>query len=474
MLLHSRALSCRILISALKMEKITFNYSMKNIPVPPRNTYMKKLIEKTESVIKRMRWKAFFSEKNNDTTQHTEEQDNKYGFKTRKCPPQNESLNSFEADMLEMIRNITYNNTRDEFQQQLKKDIKKLNNSTKAFIPADKTSNYYEISKTNHSKLLTDSITSTYKKTDTTTIRKINSEAKHIANKLKIDDRAERMAEREAFITLKDHKENFQNNPTCRLINPAKSEIGRISKQILEERKQSTLNQWKNSSAVINWFSNIPHKQQHSLVIFDIENFYPSITERLLMDAVNFAKTYVNIPQQDIDIIKHSRKSLLFSNGLAWTKKNSNMFDITMGSFDGAEVCELVGLFLLNGLCNKYGVNNIGLYRDDGLGILKNKSGPQADRVRKDITKHFKNHGLNITIQTNLKIVNYLDVTFNLTNETYCPYRKPNDTPLYINTQSNHPPNIIKQLPKAINDRISDISCNKDEFDKARQSTKLH
>ena len=110
----------------------------------------------------------------------------------------------------------------------------------------------------------------------------------------------------------------------------------------------------------------------------------------------------------------HARKSLLFNNGTTWIKKDSNLFDVTMGSFDGAEICELVGLFILNKLATTYGKDNIGLYRDDGLAIFKNISGPQADRIRKDITKHFKQHGLNITIQTNLKIVNYLDVTFNL------------------------------------------------------------
>ena len=139
-----------------------------------------------------------------------------------------------------------------------------------------------------------------------------------------------------------------------------------------------------------------------------------------------------------------------------------------MGSYDGAEVCELVGLFILDDLCNVYGKDNIGLYRDDGLAIFKNTSGPQANRIRKDITRRFKTYRLNITIQTNMKIVNYLDVTFDLTKGTYCPYRKPNDEPQYINTKSNHPPNIIKQLPASINRRISDNSCNEHEFNKAK------
>ena len=54
----------------------------------------------------------------------------------------------------------------------------------------------------------------------------------------------------------------------------------------------------------------------------------------------------------------HSKKSILLHNGSPWVKKdNDGMFDVTMGTFDGAEVCELVGLFILNDLANKYGTN---------------------------------------------------------------------------------------------------------------------
>jgi len=161
----------------------------------------------------------------------------------------------------------------------------------------------------------------------------------------------------------------------------------------------------------------------------------------------------------------HSRKSLFFINSNAWIKKDNSLFDVTMGSYDGAE---LVSLFILNDLGSTCGKENIGLYRDDGLAELKDTMGRRADRIRKDITRHFKTHGLNITIQTNLKIVNFLDVTFNLNNGTYYPYRKPNDHPLYNNVESNHPPNITKQLPDSINRRILDISCNEEEFNKAK------
>ena len=67
-----------------------------------------------------------------------------------------------------------------------------------------------------------------------------------------------------------------------------------------------------------------------------------------------------------------------------------------------------------------------------------------------DFISYKKISGLSITIQCNLKSVDFLDVTFDLYNNLYKPYREPNDNPIYINKQSNHPPNVLKQLPKSI------------------------
>ena len=139
-----------------------------------------------------------------------------------------------------------------------------------------------------------------------------------------------------------------------------------------------------------------------------------------------------------------------------------------MGSFDGAEICEIVGLYLLDKLSNLLGKENVGLYRDDGLAAINSCSGPVLDRTRKNIIALFKKEGLNITIETNLAETDFLDVTLNLVTGKYLPYRKPNSDPLYINVKSNHPPTIIKDLPKMINKRLSDLSCNEDEFKKAK------
>ena len=77
---------------------------------------------------------------------------------------------------------------------------------------------------------------------------------------------------------------------------------------------------------------------------YDIEEFYPSISEGLLKKALDHARTFVDIGSEEEETIIHCRKSLLFNNTDIWIKKEGNKdFDVTMGSFDGAEVCELVG-----------------------------------------------------------------------------------------------------------------------------------
>ena len=87
-------------------------------------------------------------------------------------------------------------------------------------------------------------------------------------------------------------------------------------------------------------------------------------------------KALVPICDEYMSIIKHARKSMLFNGNTSWVKRNENaMFDVTMGSYDGAEVCELVGLFISNILAKHLGKSNVGLYRDDGLVIVKGKNG---------------------------------------------------------------------------------------------------
>ena len=248
--------------------------------------------------------------------------------------------------------------------------MNRMKSDTKSFVPADKTSNFYQMEPKQYTDLLEKKITKSYKRSTDATARKIQREDKKITTKLEINDRVDITAKREAFITLKDHKPNFADKPTCRLINPTKSEVGKISKQILDRVNAkviaaTAINQWKNTLSVIDRFKKIDNKKQQSFICFDIVEFYLSISEELLSKALDIASAYDIITAEKRNIVIQAKKSLLTHKQQSWEKKSASIFDVTMGSFDGAETCELVGCFLLSKLKTKCG-GKIGLYRDDG------------------------------------------------------------------------------------------------------------
>ena len=179
---------------------------------------------------------------------------------------------------------------------------------------------------------------------------------------------------------LKDHKANFLNHPTTRLINPAKNEICRQSKQTLDQINSKLcevlkLNEWKNTPIVINWFKKIESKSSYKFLMFDIKEFYPSIKEGFLIEPLEFAKQYMTIKSKYRETIFHARKSPLYNEGEPWIEKQSNRFYVTLVSYDGADVCRLIGIFMLSLIGNKYNPNIIGLYRDDGFAVFKNTCG---------------------------------------------------------------------------------------------------
>ena len=294
--------------------------------------------------------------------------------------------------------------------------------------------------------MLNDSITTTYKKASDNIHNKINTDGKKLMKDKDILNRMLTNGKNECFIKLKDQKPNFKNNLKTRLINPAKNKIGGISKNILDKinhqlRDSVRINQWKDTSELTEWFLKIPDKNRYKFAIFGTKDFYPFISEKLLINALNFAKEITDISREDMQIMYHSRKTLLFSNEKPWMKRGGNLLDVTMGAYDCAEVCELVGVFMLNKISEKFDKNDIGLYRDDGLAVLKNISGPELERIKKNFQSLFKKYGLEIIIECNKKVVDFLDVTFNLKHGTYKPYQKPDNKISYINLQSNHPPN---------------------------------
>ena len=158
-----------------------------------------------------------------------------------------------------------------------------------------------------------------------------------------------------------------------------------------------------------------------------IFSFYPSISKNVSNEAIQFARNYSNVNDDMINTIMNSRKAFLFYDGDPWVKKDTlQHFDVTEGSFDGAEVCELVGLFLLNQLEDIITNGSVGVYKDDGLAVVYKYFGPQMDSPQIDF---FKQHDFQITIEINLKITDFLHIYLDLENDKWSPYRKPNDTP---------------------------------------------
>ena len=137
-----------------------------------------------------------------------------------------------------------------------------------------------------------------------------------------------------------------------------------------------------------------------------------------------------------------------------------------MGAWDGAEVCELIGLYMLHKLVNVekiFSKEEVGLFRDDGLSIIEG-NGHMIDKKRKDTIRIFKNEKLKITWEVNITKVCFLDVLFDLQTETYKPYHKANNKLVYVHTGSNHPKLILNNIPLGINRRLSSISSSETCF----------
>ena len=139
-----------------------------------------------------------------------------------------------------------------------------------------------------------------------------------------------------------------------------------------------------------------------------------------------------------------------------------------MGSYDGAETCELIGTYILNEIKNIINKDDIGLYRDDGLAVI-NKPPKKAVAIKKELCEKFRQLGLQITADANKTVVDFFrDVTFDLKKKEYRPYTKPGNSHLYVHVNSNHPPVITQRIPQSIQARLSNVSSSEEIFKNAK------
>ena len=158
---------------------------------------------------------------------------------------------------------------------------------------------------------------------------------------------------------------------------------------VKELRGKTRIKQCINTIEVINGFKELKNRNRLNFVIFDI-------TPKLVNRTLEWAMAYVNVTPQQRKIIYQACQSFLFSEGVPWVKKGDVNFDVGMGAFHGAQVCEVVGLFLLNllkGLPNFQAI----LYRDDGLGVTSSTPRLQ-EKLKQNIVKIVADQDLGITI----------------------------------------------------------------------------
>ena len=135
-----------------------------------------------------------------------------------------------------------------------------------------------------------------------------------------------------------------------------------------------------------------------------------------------------------------------------------------MGGYDSAEIADLGDLYISKTLSRIVDPIQIGLFNNDSILYIPSSDGPKVSSIQKKIIRAFKFLGFKIKISSDIKIANSLDVTLNLSDNSYRPFLKTNQYPSYINLNTNHPSSIIKQVPKAVNMRVRRLSSNKKIF----------
>ena len=134
----------------------------------------------------------------------------------------------------------------------------------------------------------------------------------------------------------------------------------------------------------------------------------------ILKDDLSCVSNLTGITKDEISNIMHCRKHFLFHNGEVWVKKENCDFYIGMAGLNSVEVCELVGLFLLNQMEDVILQELLGLDQDDGLGTT-DLSSPELDRlIRKEITRVFQRKSLRVTVETGRIVTDFLNITLNL------------------------------------------------------------
>ena len=159
-------------------------------------------------------------------------------------------------------------------------------------------------------------------------------------------------------------------------------------------------------------------------------------------------------------------KSFVSWKGDIFAKTSSGNFEITMGSYHGAECTDLVGNYIMNCISDLNLPVKVGLYRDDMIGYSCARSLRIVEDCRKKIFRCFKELGLTIVFTPPSRIITFLDIVFDFQKRTFGV--NPKDEIIYVNSDSDHPLRTIKGIPSMVNSRLLRLSSCEKEYDRVK------
>ena len=152
--------------------------------------------------------KAIFFINNSKETNESRASGLVYGLKSKKCSPELKELIPFEDDLVDLVKNIKFRKVRNDFQMKLHEDLREVRSSKKTMTFADKTSNMYRLEKEEYHRLLQNAVTTTYKKSNKETERKINCKGIKYTKEANILGKVEVNGTANCFITLHAQHQN--------------------------------------------------------------------------------------------------------------------------------------------------------------------------------------------------------------------------------------------------------------------------
>ena len=398
-----------------------------------------------------------------------------------KTAPPDPDLVELERRMYEIVTDIKFKQSRQTYiEKRMKKLLRQISEKQMLVIKSDKTNNYYFMTPEEYYGLMEKELHKEYKIDKENSIEdKINKNAKDVGDKLGISERLEVVRKVDTYLLLKDHKDSFYREKQCRLINPTKNQLGIVSKKILDvinakARSCLKVNQLRSTQDAIDWYNQIEDKKTKTLLKADIKEFYPSINEKVIKNALQYMKSKgIVVSDEEEEYILKAKVQIASSLNINWVKKKSP-FDNSMGANDSCELCELVGLFLLAKIKDqkKEVISSIAIYRDDVIITLK-KHGKQINETKSILTKLFKDEGLTLCEWDEGTKMTYLDIEFSLHDGTYRPFKKPNDNSKYLSKHSDHPKKVLESVPLTVAHRINMLCSNQEIFSSVKNDYEM-